>query len=85
LKLSSTGNVGAKTSTLEVDLVANMLTAKQSFKYAGPELEVMLEISGASQSWNLKQFEAVIHKYPLNCSKIGQRPSLHFCCDSVLF
>lgn len=67
LKLSSSGNVGIKTSSkrLTSDWVNSILTAKQSIKYAGTNIQALTEIAIASQNRNLKEFESVLEKYPV--------------------
>ena len=62
LQLSSTGNVGIKTSKAEVDL-SGMISGKQGVKYAGSDIDAMQAIAGAAANRDLKEFEAVLDKY----------------------
>jgi 26S proteasome regulatory subunit N6 len=73
LKMSSTGTVGIQPASSGSakgraspgsDWVGTILTAKQSIKYAGPNIDALLEIARASQNRNLKEFESVLAKYP---------------------
>eukprot|EP00522_Entomoneis_paludosa_P013175 CAMPEP_0172453876 /NCGR_PEP_ID=MMETSP1065-20121228/11030_1 /TAXON_ID=265537 /ORGANISM="Amphiprora paludosa, Strain CCMP125" /LENGTH=475 /DNA_ID=CAMNT_0013206113 /DNA_START=32 /DNA_END=1459 /DNA_ORIENTATION=+ len=63
LQLSSSGNVGIKTSKAEVDL-SGMISGKQGVKYAGEEIDAMTAIANASANRDLKEFEAVLAQYP---------------------
>lgn len=63
LQLSSSGNVGTKTSTTEVD-ISTMITGKQGVKYAGNDIDAMTAIAKASANRNLMEFEAVLSQYP---------------------
>jgi 26S proteasome regulatory subunit N6 len=63
LQLSSSGNVGIKTSKAEVDL-SGMISGKQGVKYAGSDIDAMTAIAGAAANRNLKEFEAVLSQYP---------------------
>ena len=64
LNLSSTGTVGIKSnSKAEVDL-SGLLTGKQGVKYAGSNIEAMSAIAAAASHRNLKEFQAVLEKYP---------------------
>lgn len=76
LKLSSTGTVGhggASSSTTATskqqrpagDWVSSMLTAKQSIKYAGTDMQALIDIAKASQNRNLKEFESILLQYPM--------------------
>jgi 26S proteasome regulatory subunit N6 len=65
LKLSSTGTVGVAPSKQRSDWVNSILTAKQSIKYAGSDIQALIEIARASQNRNLKEFEEVLTKYPI--------------------
>jgi 26S proteasome regulatory subunit N6 len=73
LSASSAGSAGIKASfsassssssnKAAVDL-SGMVTGKQGVKYAGTDIDAMSAIAAAASHRNLKEFEAVLRKYP---------------------
>ena len=62
LALSSTGTVAMRAE--QIDL-STLLTGKQAIKYAGPNIDAMSAIASAAGNRNLKEFQAVLEKYPV--------------------
>ncbi|KAL3790658.1 hypothetical protein HJC23_009758 [Cyclotella cryptica] len=63
LGLSKKGVPGARSYKTDVD-ISGMITGRQGVKYAGPAVDAMSAIAAAASTRSLKEYEAVIAKYP---------------------
>jgi 26S proteasome regulatory subunit N6 len=60
---STSSNSSSSSNKAAVDL-SGMVTGKQGVKYAGSDIDAMSAIATAASHRNLKEFEAVLLKYP---------------------
>ena len=63
LGLSKKGVAGIRTDKTDVD-ISGMISGKRGVKYAGPGVDAMSAIAAAASTRSLKEYEAVILKYP---------------------
>ena len=63
LGISSTGATGIRSDRNEAD-ISGMITGKRGVKYAGSDVEAMSAIAAAASKRSLKEYEAVLSKYP---------------------
>jgi 26S proteasome regulatory subunit N6 len=63
LGISAAGNMGIRTDRTEVD-ISGMVSGKRGVKYAGRDVEAMSAIAAAASQRSLKEYEAVLVKYP---------------------
>lgn len=63
LGISSTGATGIRSDRNAAD-ISGMITGKRGVKYAGSDVEAMSAIAGAASKRSLKEYEAVLVKYP---------------------
>lgn len=63
LGISSTGATGIKSDRNEAD-ISGMISGKRGVKYAGRDVEAMSAIAAAASKRSLKEYEAVLLKYP---------------------
>ena len=63
LGLSAKGATGIRSDRTEVD-ISGMITGKRGVKYAGRDVEAMSAIAKAAATRSLKEYEAVLVKYP---------------------
>ena len=63
LGISSTGATGIRSDRNEAD-ISGMISGKRGVKYAGRDVEAMSAIAAAASKRSLKEYEAVLLKYP---------------------
>jgi 26S proteasome regulatory subunit N6 len=63
LGISATGATGIKSDRNEAD-ISGMISGKRGVKYAGSDVEAMSAIAAAASKRSLKEYEAVLVKYP---------------------
>mmetsp|Transcript_1666 Transcript_1666/g.3665 ORF Transcript_1666/g.3665 Transcript_1666/m.3665 type:complete len:476 (-) Transcript_1666:204-1631(-) len=63
LGLSAAGNTGIRSDRSDAD-ISGMISGKKGVKYAGSDVEAMLAIAVAASKRSLKEYEAVLVKYP---------------------
>jgi len=63
LGISATGAAGIRSDRNEAD-ISGMISGKRGVKYAGADLEAMSSIAAAASKRSLKEYEAVLMKYP---------------------
>lgn len=63
LGISASGTMGIRSDRAEVD-ISGMVSGKRGVKYAGRDMEAMSAIAAAASERSLKDYEAVLAKYP---------------------